>query len=176
MKRSLIALMTSLAAISPITALAAPADVSSTSTFTLSVVEATLGITISGSTDAGQVISKTTAGKQTITFPDLQIENSGNTKGVLYTTVLNPTGISFGASEGDLSMVYIQNPSSLNTHPLTSTEEKATNIMSWFDTNGDTAFIAPKEKLTKMDVGFEANGQFPIGNISVPIRWTMKAN
>ncbi|WP_103108478.1 hypothetical protein [Brevibacillus reuszeri] len=176
MKKFIIATMTVITALVPITAFAAPADVSSTSNFTLTVVEETLGLTISGVTNLPEVISKSDGGKQKIVFNDIGIQNSGNTKGVLYATVLDPTGISWGTANGELEGVSLIVPAGgITDIYLKGMEMKADTLMRDADTDNDTNFVGPKEKLKDINVEWKAKGQFPVGQITVPIKWTMKA-
>ncbi|MFS0557479.1 hypothetical protein [Brevibacillus sp. 179-C9.3 HS] len=173
MKKSILAALTLLASLTPFSASAAPADVSSTSNFTLTVVEATIGLTITGTTNIPEVISKTAGGTQEISFPNIAIQNSGNTKGVLYANTLNPTGIKWGSAEGDLLSVQL-NGSSVTG--IDATEKKLTDFMTSQNTDGDANFVGPKEKMTAFDVVWKAQGQLPVGELVVPIKWTMKAN
>ena len=176
MKKFLAQAMAVLATLSISTSVfAAPSDVSSTSNFTVTVVEETLGITISGSTTQSEVISKTDGTKQKVTFPNISITNSGNTKGRLYANTETPTGITWGSSEGQLSIVYLYSPQSNSFLPVPQTSE-STSIQQSQDSDGDPSWVGPGEKLKAFDVGWEVVGKLPVGNITVPIKWTMKAN
>ncbi|WP_103108477.1 hypothetical protein [Brevibacillus reuszeri] len=174
MKKSIITTITVIGALFPISAFAAPADVSSTSNFTLTVVEETLGLTISGVTNHPEVIRSE---KGNIEFNDIGIQNSGNTKGVLYWEVQEPTGIQWGWDDSQLLTVLLFGENGSH-HQLTKsgTEQKLTQIMEGNDTDGDTTYIGPKERLKDLDVRWAVMGQLPIGEITVPIKWTMKAN
>lgn len=171
--------MAVLAAISiSTTAFAAPADVSSTSNFTITVVEETLGITITGSTTQSDVISKTDGAKQMVAFPNIQITNSGNTKGRLYANMGTPSGIKYvpiSPDEGDLVAVSLYANQSAKSFNLIDTERYVA-LQESQDTDGDPNWVGPGEELKSFDVQWIAQGKFPTGNITVPIKWTMKAN
>lgn len=158
------------------TALAAPADVSSTSNFTISVVQETLGLNIYGTTNIPEVISRSNYGLQTIDFTNLSIENSGNTKGVLYGELLPPTGVSYSSGgNGNIVMVFAES-SPLFMNSTTPVETKLDGLLNDIDSDGEGDYLGPKERSKPFKLSFSAQDKFPAGNLQMPVKWTMKAN
>lgn len=174
----MITALTAIAALSPVTAFAAPPDAVSTSNFTVTVVEPTIGLNIYGNTTISELISRTDVeGYQTVDFDRIGIENSGNISGKLYMTVKPMTGIDFGNVEGSLdSIALVAGNGSKHQVSVTDQEDALATFITHLDVDGDGPNLGPGERLKDFDLQMKANGQFPIGEIIVPIQWTMKAN
>ncbi|MDC0764254.1 hypothetical protein POF51_26395 [Brevibacillus sp. AG] len=168
---------------------AAVTDTSTTSNFTVTVVEETLGLNIAGETNLGEVIQdtiKNSNGNQSVEFNNISFTNSGNTKGVLYGQVLTPKRTTFGQNSEEISFVGLKSRAgrggsvdvlyqySVNPIP---TEVKLANMMESFDTDLDKTHVGPGETLGNIQVLlFEFNDRVPLGELTLPIQWVMKSS
>lgn len=168
----------------------ATSDVSTTSNFTVSVVEETLGLNIAANTDLGEVIqgslSKSVSGGDLVTFNNLKFTNTGNTKGVLYAVVQDPVGTNLGKNPGEVVEISLkaepgrggaaEHLYAATINPIPE-EKKLLSIMSTQDTDGDREHIGPGESLKTIHaLWFAFVDQAPLGEISLPIKWVIKTN
>lgn len=148
------------------------ADSSTTTTFTVEIVEESLGLVVSGSTNLGKV-SRSQSSE--LIFPDLSFSNQGEVKGYLYAEVGDLSGISFGSSEGDLTEIVIASGSG-DIESLDQYEKLLSGVMRELDEDGDLDGINPGETLQDFDLIIRVKDRFPVGKLSVPVRWTLKAS
>lgn len=168
MKKYLAALV--LLAAVPATASAEIADSSTTTNFTVEIVEESLGLVVSGSTNLGK-ISRNSLPE--LTFPDLRISNQGEVKGYLYAEVGGVSGIDFGDAEGDLTNVWMVSGGE-NIESLDQSEQLLSTAMRKLDSDGDPDGISPGETLDAFDVTFQIREKLPAGKLNLPVRWTLK--
>lgn len=141
-----------------------------TSDFTVEIVENSLGLTISGNTNLGKIPRASTP---ELIFPGLKVTNHGDVKGYLYAEVGNLSGISFGNSEGDLMTVSVaEGVKELSS--ISQTEKLLTEVMREMDSDGDPDGISPSEELKTFAVIFSVKDRLPAGQLSMPIKWTLK--
>ncbi|MFS0557477.1 hypothetical protein [Brevibacillus sp. 179-C9.3 HS] len=168
MKKTIITLLLLLSI--PMYASASVADSSTTTNFTVEVVEESLGLNISGSTDLGQISRKSAP---EIRFPSLKVSNHGAVKGYLYAEVGQLQGISFGNGEGDLIAVSIVNGNN-ELAAISQSENLLTDVMRELNSDSDPSGISPGEELTSFNVVFSVKDRLPVGQLSMPVKWTLK--
>lgn len=168
MKKTLLTLLLLLSI--PMYASASVADSSTTTNFTVEVVEESLGLNISGNTDLGQISRK---GAPEIRFPGLKVSNQGAVKGYLYAEVGQLQGISFGDREGDLIAVSVVNGNN-ELAAISQSEDLLTEVMRELDTDSDPNGISSGEELTPFNVVFSVKDRLPVGQLSMPVKWTLK--
>ncbi|MFS0557478.1 hypothetical protein [Brevibacillus sp. 179-C9.3 HS] len=168
---------------------AAVTDTSTTSNFTVTVVEETLGLNIAGKTNLGEVIqntSDTTNPISWVQFSNLSFRNTGNTKGVLYGHVLTPTGTALGKSPEELSYIWMKSRVGrggsadilydADQNPVPS-EVQLVNMMEAFDTDGDKQYVGPGEYIGDIQsLVFHFTDRVPLGELSMPIQWVIKSS
>ncbi|WP_103108475.1 hypothetical protein [Brevibacillus reuszeri] len=167
MKKTVIALMFLMSL-----PLYAQAEVESsvTSNFTVEVIEESLGLNVSGSTDLGR-ISRSSSPE--IVFSGMRVSNQGEVKGYLYAEVGELSGLSFGNSEGNLQSVTLVDGSN-EIERLDQSEKILSGLMSNADTDGDADGINPGETLSSFNVVFSVNKRLPVGRLSMQIKWILK--
>jgi hypothetical protein len=170
---ALLATFTTAASAAPID----PTDAVSTSNFTVTVEEPSLGITISGTTNAGKMLSR--QGANEISFDNLTIKNSGNMNAHLYAQMMSPTGIEIGTNSGELNdFVQVGTPDFKDITDITTTENELRDMIgdqTFYANANSNAEIYPGESTKSFMLTFSTKDYFPSGNISMPIKWTMKA-
>ncbi|WP_103108476.1 hypothetical protein [Brevibacillus reuszeri] len=170
MKKIFLSSILALTAIFPISALAAPANVNTTSNFTITVVEETLGLTISGETHIDAIENRNAPGSYYF-----DIKNSGNTPGVLYSTALTPTGIDWSSITWYQFSWSGDKTSPFDVLRAVDEETKLRWLMEYGNNIGSPNSIEPAEVLKTNFLIFKKGGYAP-GEYSFPIRFTIKAN
>lgn len=180
MKKFLSTILATVAAFSPVAALAAPSDATSTSNFTFTVVEPTIGLNIYGDTQLSDVVSKyKIGGNQVLYSGAIGIENSGNIAGKLFLTVQPMSGIDFGSNPEQLNDIQLyKSDMSYSGQPYNNVGEEYAleTFLPRLDTDNDPSNLGPQERLQDVLIGFKAVERFPVGDITIPIQWTLKPN
>lgn len=180
MKKFLSTILATVAAFSPVAALAAPSDATSTSNFTFTVVEPTIGLNIYGDTQLPDVVSKyQIGGNQVIYSGAIGIENSGNVSGKLSLTVQPMSGIDFGSNPEQLqgvSLFKADMSRGWQTYDNVGQEYDLETVLQGIDTDNDPKNLGPKERLEDVVLRIAAVERFPVGDITIPIQWTLKPN
>lgn len=193
--KKIICLLSALLVFIPVSASAAT-NTSSTSNFTITVVEESLGLRITGDTDGGVVLSQPNfpirgAGThQKIDIGSIVVSNTGNTKGKLYAQLAEPTGARYGDPFQFGSCV----PGEINRASFMATDhvnDKDDNWRLYFkpeetlldparlhtvDTDGDPEYLGVGESLKPMTLSVMACESFPTGNLTIPVKFTLKAS
>lgn len=168
---------------------AAVTDTSTISNFTVTVVEETLGLNVSGKSNLGEVIQDTNDSGNPYKFVDfsnISFRNTGNTKGVLYGQVLTPTGTTLGKDTEEITYINMKSrwgrggvvDTLYNAvqNPIPS-EVRLVNMMEAFDKDGDKQHVGPGEYIGDIQsLSFEFRDRVPLGELSMPIQWVIKSS